>query len=288
MIFVSSACSNKKFIYDVVTDLASHGFHNIELSGGTQYYKNYENDLIHLQDKYNLQYLIHNYFPPPEDDFVINLASSDDTIYQKSLDQLRRAVDLSHRLNLKKFGFHAGFLVDIAAKKIGKRLETGTISNREKAMDRFCEGYMELQKEAGNIELYIENNVYSASNWDVFGECKPFLLLCNEDFIELQKRISFKLLLDIALLFVTSQTMDLNFNSELQSLVGKSDYLHLSDNDGRHDLNRSIAPHSHIGQQLHCLQLVNKTITLEIYQGLEATRQSLMNLSTLLVEQKET
>jgi len=281
MIFVSSACSKKKYVGEAVEELASNAFYNIELSGGTRYYEGYENDLVLLKEKYDLQYLLHNYFPPPKDDFVINLASSDNTIYQQSLDQLKRALELSHRLKLKKFGFHAGFLVDISLHNIGKKLNAGNINNRERAINRFCEGYLELQQEAGGIELYIENNVYSASNYKVFGDCKPFMLLSKEDFTELRKLIQFKLLLDIGHLFVSSQTLMLDFQSELQSLVLNSDYLHFSDNDGKHDLNMSFDQTSHIGKQLQSVDLIDKTITLEIYQGLAATRQSLINISIL-------
>ena len=75
MIYISSSCIKAKTIKESVTILAEAGFKNIELSGGTQYYSSFETDLIKLQDKYGLNYQLHNYFPPPPNHFVLNLAS---------------------------------------------------------------------------------------------------------------------------------------------------------------------------------------------------------------------
>ena len=72
--------------------MADNGFTNIELSGGTEYYDNFENDLINLKKEFDLNYLIHNYFPPPLEHFVLNLASTDKDIYEKSLSHYKRAI----------------------------------------------------------------------------------------------------------------------------------------------------------------------------------------------------
>ena len=71
MIFVSSACLRNKKIKDSVKELADNGFTNIELSGGTEYYDNFEVDLLNLKKDYNLNYQCHNYFPPPKNHFVL-------------------------------------------------------------------------------------------------------------------------------------------------------------------------------------------------------------------------
>ena len=62
MIYVSSTCIKNKLIKDSVESLALAGFTNIELSGGTRYYPDFEKDLLTLQDKYGLNYQLHNYF----------------------------------------------------------------------------------------------------------------------------------------------------------------------------------------------------------------------------------
>ena len=50
MIYVSSACSSQKKFGDAVQELIDNGFTNIELTGGTEYYDKYEQDLIRLKN----------------------------------------------------------------------------------------------------------------------------------------------------------------------------------------------------------------------------------------------
>ena len=70
MIYISTSCVKHRKIKDSVEELALNGFKNIELSGGTEYYENFERDLIELKGEYNLNYRCHNYFPPPKKPFV--------------------------------------------------------------------------------------------------------------------------------------------------------------------------------------------------------------------------
>ena len=120
MIYVSSSCSKQKKIGAAIRELAEHGFQDIELSGGTDYYEDYEDDIFDLKEKYNLNFLVHNYFPPPKEDFVLNLASLDDAIFERSFAHLCKAIQLSCLLGADKFGFHAGFYTDISVDEIGK------------------------------------------------------------------------------------------------------------------------------------------------------------------------
>jgi len=91
MIYVSSACSKQNLIGPAIKELADQGYRNIELSGGTRYYKDYESDLLDLKKKYSLNFLIHNYFPPPKEPFILNLASLDTDVYEKKFKSLKKS-----------------------------------------------------------------------------------------------------------------------------------------------------------------------------------------------------
>ena len=87
MIYVSSSCIKAQYIKQSVKTLAESGFDCIELSGGSEYYPQILEDLLELKEKYNLQFACHNYFPPPKNgDFVINLASLDSAVFERSLE----------------------------------------------------------------------------------------------------------------------------------------------------------------------------------------------------------
>jgi len=281
MIYVSSACSKQKSISLAVKELADHGFKNIELSGGTQYDDHYETQLLELKEAYDLNYLIHNYFPPPQIPFILNLASLDNSIFQKSLDHLRTALDLTRSFGENKFGFHAGFFVDRPVGEIGRKFGKSDLYDQEKAINRFVDGVGCLQNEFKGIELYIENNCYSASNYQVYGSNPPFMLLDFQDYQSLKGEIEFKLLLDIGHLLVTANTCHLDFDREFQGMFENSDYIHISDNDALHDQNLGLTEESRLLQMLNRCDWKQKTISLEIYEGWDALKETYSIVSDL-------
>jgi len=265
MLYVSSACVKNEKIKDSVEELARNGFSHIELSGGTKYYDGYEDDLLALQDKYDLSYLVHNYFPPPKEDFILNLASLNDDIYEKTLRHFERTIYLSKKLGLTKFGMHAGFFIDFSMNEVGKDISLTVLNNRDKAIKRFCGGYNYLKKKAGDVELYIENNVFSQSNARKFQNKNPFMLTDHDGYVELKNYIDFKLLLDAAHLRVSAHSLGLNFAEQLHEMIQVSDYVHLSDNDGLHDQNRCFREQSDLLNVLKDYDFHNKTVTTEVY-----------------------
>ena len=246
MIYVSSSCSKQKKIGAAIRELAEHGFQNIELSGGTEYYENYEDDIFDLKEKYSLNYLVHNYFPPLKEDFVLNLASLDDAIFERSLEQLHKAIRLAHLLGAEKFGFHAGFYVDISLTEIGKAISASHLSNTKQAYERFCKGFNLIKSESKEVEIYVENNVYSKTNFDTYGSQNPLMLTSPAECRELQQHIDFKLLLDVAHLYVSSRSLGFDFDSHLDQMIMKTDYVHLSNNNGCHDQNNGFISNSKI------------------------------------------
>lgn len=283
MIYVSTSCIKHKKIKDSIEELVSWGFGNLELSGGTDYYDALEADLLSLKKKLALTYICHNYFPPPPKHFVLNLASLDDGIYEKTLEHLLKSIALSRKLESKKFGFHAGFFVDIGPEQIGCKFSEVRIAEREKAMRRFCDGFRLLQSHAGDMELYLENNVLSSDNFAVFGGRNVFMLTTYSDYEELRRNIDFKLLLDVAHLKVSSRTLNLDFMGELEGMLAYSDYVHLSDNDGFRDLNQRLEKGSDFLNVLRSQKTFSRDYTLEVYGSKEALEESYERLQGVLM-----
>ena len=65
MIYISTSCVKNNSIKKSIKQIVDFGYTNIELSGGTDYYPEIVDDLVSLKDKYNLNFICHNYFPPP-------------------------------------------------------------------------------------------------------------------------------------------------------------------------------------------------------------------------------
>jgi len=274
MIYVSSSCVKAKKIHQAVVELADHGFKNIELSGGTTFYSELEHDLFELKKKYGLNYLLHNYFPPPQEDFVINLASLNESISKKSFEHLKTAIKLSEILGGRRLALHAGFFFDIGIDEIGRTLTRNQLFPHEAATSQFLRLFRQLSKKAGNTRLYIENNVLSHHNAQTFEGENPFMLTDSAGFFELREQLDFELLLDVAHLKVSSKSLGLDFETELSQLFPVADYIHVSDNDGLSDQNRCLEKNSELMELLKKFDWRGKIITLEIYQPLESVQRS--------------
>ena len=282
MIYISTSCVKNTKIKDSVQELAENDFQNIELSGGTEYYENFEDDLLELKGKYNLNYRCHNYFPPPKKPFVLNLASLNDETFQMSFDHLKKVVALSNRLGADKFAFHAGFFIDIKLNEIGKKLSLDNLFDEKEAIERFCNAYSVIKKQAKNVSLFIENNVFSKTNADTYDGENPFMMTNFNEYKSLKEKIDFNLLLDVAHLKVSAKTLRLDWEEEFENMISVSSYIHVSDNDGFHDLNNQLTKTSSLLSMLKQSDTKNKDFTLEIYDGMEAIKKSYKVLSEVV------
>jgi sugar phosphate isomerase/epimerase len=283
MIYVSSSCVKHAKIRDSVQELAENDFQNIELSGGTEYYNNFENDLLELKDKYNLNYRCHNYFPPPKKPFVLNLASLDDETFQMSFDHLEKVIALSNKLGADKFAFHAGFFIDIRLSEIGKKLSRDNLFDKKEAVERFCNAYDVIKRKAKNVSLFIENNVFSKTNADTYDGENPFMMTNFNEYKSLKEKINFNLLLDVAHLKVSAKTLGLDWEEEFENMMSVSSYIHVSDNDGFHDLNNQLTKSSSLLVMLEQSDTKNKDFALEIYDGMDAIKKSYKVLSEVVL-----
>ena len=144
----------------------------------------------------------------------------------------------------------------------------------KQAYERFCNGFNLIKNEAKGIDIYIENHAYSKTNFNTYKLQNPFMLTSPAEYRELQQHINFNLLLDVAHLYVSSQSLVFDFDSHLDQMIMETDYVHLSDNDGWHDQNAEFMSDSKLLDRIKKKNLKNKTITLEIYTGIDGLKAS--------------
>ncbi len=282
MLYISSTCIKCDKITDTVEALARNGFKNIESSGGTKFYDGVEEDLLALKHQYELNYLVHNYFPPPSEDFILNLGSLDNEVYDKSITHYEKAIALSRELGATKFGLHAGFFIQVTLKDIGNPISRSHVFDRDKVIHRFCEGYRYLATKAKDVTLYVENNVLSMSNAKSFGTQKPFMLIDAQDYHDLKAMLDFELLLDIAHLNVSAHSLGHNIHEQLAQLLPTTDYLHLGENDGASDQSQCFVDEHGVLSLLKEYNVSSKTITCETYGKMEAVKASQSIVSRVL------
>jgi len=237
VIFVSTGGFSNSTAADVALDFESNNITSVELSGG-KYAPDLVERLEHLSKR--LDFRVHNYFPPPIEPFVFNLASADSDIAGLSIEHVKNSLHLANKLHSSVYSFHAGYCIDPKVKELGKSITKKRLSDRGEAMDRFINRVLALASEANNYgaKLLVENNVLSAKNLHSFGE-DP-LLLTNPDEIqmfmnEMPKNVG--LLLDVAHLKVSANSLDFCPIKAHQQLLPYICAYHLSDNDGTEDSN---------------------------------------------------
>jgi len=241
MIFISTGGEPQFSAFETSRKFINAGITNIELSGG-QYSPNLLANLVSLKSIANFQ--IHNYFPPPKEGFVFNLASLDLSIsslsYKHAINAMQWAIELSRPV----YSFHAGFLLDPNIEELGKDVISRPLFDREESIKSFIDQVNKLADYAHKLgmELLIENNVLSENNYLKFG-CDPFLMTRASEFLRVMEETpqNVRLLVDLAHLKVSAKS--LSFDPVL-ALKECDDYIsayHLSDNNGLHDSNDPVS-----------------------------------------------
>ncbi len=261
-IFVSSAALKNNSIAKVSKKFENAGIKNIEFSGGL-----YEEDVLKklkkLQKKQNI--LIHNYFPRPKKDFVLNLATANKFILKKTEAFIKKSILLCSKLNIKYYSFHAGFLIDPKIRMLGKKIKKTSIQNRDESLKRFILRTNKLARFAKkhNVELLIENNVLSKKNYLVFKN-NPLLMTSYQEMIKIMKNTpnNVNLLIDVGHLKVSAKTLKFNMKNTLSKVNKWVKGYHLSENNGLEDSNNFLKSKSWF---LKILKTNVDFISLEIY-----------------------
>ena len=109
MIFVSTTFfPNNTEIEKVLNECSKYSINNIELGSNHPY----DSDYIKKIKRNNFNYLAHNYFLRPKNDFVINIASLDKEILDRSINHVFMSIDVCSDIGAKMYTIHPGFLTD--------------------------------------------------------------------------------------------------------------------------------------------------------------------------------
>lgn len=276
MIYVSSSCIGGQRIYDVVRRLAQGGFRNIELSGGTSYYPEIFDDLAALKKEYNLTYVCHSYFPPPQKDFVVNLASCNDEIYNRSIQHYKNCIQRLPDIGCAVLSIHSGFFLELSPDELGHKIHAEVEYDIEEGTDRFCEAYERictLAKTQG-ITMYLENNVIDSANYERMGRRALAMMADSSAIFELKKRLDFKLLLDLGHLYTTCCSMQKDFETEAGLLAPCAEWFHLSNNNAVADQHRPLTEDCAVITMYRSIARRDDNVTLETKGSLEQIAES--------------
>ncbi|MEL6675932.1 MAG: GNAT family N-acetyltransferase [Bacteroidota bacterium] len=259
----------------------------LEFSSGMPY----QPDLIERYLAYPHAAMPHNYFPPPEEPFVLNLASAIPEIRQQSVDHCLQGLELCRAKGAPFFAAHAGFCLDPDPSQLGQKITAEMRNSKEKHWGWFMESVKTVLEKAQALDMpfLIENNVIIAPN--LLEDGTNPLLGCEQG--ELNRLITEQdhpllgILLDTAHLKVSAQTLGLQLDAEMQALLPIVSALHHSDNDGTVDNNQPLPrdywflPYvKEFADKVHVIEVKNIELD-RIVEQTELLQQALKNAHVL-------
>ncbi len=241
-VFVSSGAFSRQSVEQILTVAHANRLNRIELASGTRHDCGAElGATLKSAVSRGFEFLVHNYFPVPNEAFVLNLASGDDVTLQRSLVHVRTAIDLAQAIGAPFYSVHCGFCIDPVPSDLGGPL-TGRRIPVEQARRTFIESVRLLAAYAQSkgVRLLLENNVLAPVN---LGRARLLGVTPEEieSLLDEIDRDNVGLLLDVAHLKVSAATLGFDAAEGIARLAPLIGCCHLSDNDGSADTNQTVS-----------------------------------------------
>lgn len=200
---------------------------------------------------------LHNYFPAPKDEFILNIASNDQIDIKKAKTLVTNALELSCLISSPLYGLHPGYLSQATKVEEGKFVFTNKITSYANALDNavmFISNFASQFKRR-RVKLLVENLFPEPDNNHslccTFGEICEFMNQAPQEV---------GLLLDLGHLNVSSKLRDFDRDlflyKYLEAFADRVFEVHLSENNGILDEHLAIKEKS---WQLNAIKLIEQT-----------------------------
>ncbi len=237
--FAFSSTAFRKQSLERAVALAASRDWILEFSSGIPH----SSDMVQTYLKADCRKMLHNYFPAPQKPFVLNLASLNADIFERSLSHALSNLELTRKSGARFYSIHAGFCLDPKPSELGGTLSTSGAGQRQDHWTKFISAVNTLAREAAKkgVQILIENNVVTAFNVEKHGH-NPLLCVDSNELKLLVQTVNHPalgILIDTGHWKVSADAMGFELASVLDL---KSDVLafHHSDNDGRTDSNHPL------------------------------------------------
>lgn len=237
MIYASTSClKNPQDVFRVLDEYEKAEIENVELGSV------HSNFNVNELKKFNFNFLIHNYFPPPKTPFNFNLASQNKTIQKKSINLAKKAIDLCYKINSPLYTFHAGFTVD--PPKLGAPFPREKIPERSKTVETYIESLDKIVRYAYDrgIKIAMEPNVVQKFN--LVDNMNKLCLFAEFDEINIILKLFSKkelgILLDLGHTAVTAHWLKYDKDEFVKKCKRRVLAIHISNNNGKQDQHKPL------------------------------------------------
>lgn len=235
--YLSTSCHARNSVEEAVRWCHEISPHRVEISAPHNYQtlNDLEVVLRRLKEE-GFALTLHNYFPPPEDSFVLNMAADEQRGKSATKSLVEGALRLARAAGSPLYGIHAGYLSRADARDDGTFQFDNAMSSYVDALDRAVAFVHQIAPKfrAQNVHFLVENLFPSPK--------KRHSLFCTiEEIKEFMNQVpeSVGVLLDLGHLNVSSVIMEFdrdNFLDEyLQLFSDRLIEVHVSENQGLKD-----------------------------------------------------
>ncbi len=247
-VYVSTGAFQTRDLREILKICSKSGIFHIELSANLSCDQSILSELIHLVESRQFKFLVHNYFPSPAVPFVLNLASSDNYVIERSRAFCKDALLFCAKLKSPYYSVHAGYCFHALPEHLGNDLSRLERISMEESEAIFVESMKIIADYAKkyNVTVLIENNVMSPFNL-IDRENKLLLGVTANDIICIISRIgkeNIGMLLDVGHLYISSKSLKFSVENFIERCAPLIKYIHFSDNDGINDKNSIISKDS--------------------------------------------
>lgn len=248
-VYASTACVDpRRELWETLAACREAGIGAVEL--GATRLEDRERLTERLQAE-PLVLLVHNYFPPPAESFVVNLASADAGVRERSLALVVEGIELCAALGAPFYSVHAGFVHDPdgwdgRSFTFPDATAPETVAAEARFRDALAAALAHAQ--AAGVGLLVENNVCTAA---LRGK---LLLQTADEFERLLEAVgdpALGVLVDTGHLNVSAHTLGFDRAEFVRRLEPRIRAWHLHDNDGSADTHD---PAAEGGWALECVR----------------------------------
>jgi len=237
MIYASTNClSHPKNVEKVLKEYQKAGIENVELGSVHTHFN------TKILKKYDFNFIIHNYFPPPKILFNFNLSSESKEIREKSVKLAKKAIDLCCEIESPIYTFHAGFTVD--PPKLGKPLPRININKRINAIVTYVEEVTKIIEYADSLGIKVAMEPNVVQKFNLINGKNELCLFAEYNEIEklfvILKKTSLGLLVDLGHTSVTSHWLEFDRDEFVQKCSKQTYAIHVSNNNGLQDQHKSL------------------------------------------------
>lgn len=196
----------------------------IELSGGCRHDPNLLERLIAFKQGHPVNFLLHSYFPPPRDHFVLNFADTG----QATRDFIERSMEFVTALEVPYYSTHSGFRADFSSDAAGLLHHQ---SQKTFTLDGIAENVRWFKSRWPNIPLVLENLYPNNGNTSC-----GFMMSPDEIGEALELMPDIGLLFDLGHIKVSAHLMGFDYQTAVDDIFERYGSriieIHLSENDG--------------------------------------------------------